>query len=188
MASPECIITNLKRLVRNLRGPDVPAAAELQALAADWAALLEDTADEVLDDAVAAHLRDPERGRWWPTVADLRARMDLDPVDDGDEHEQAWDWIVECAKKGRSTVEYMGAEHQQALREIGGILAVRMSGDGAARDERVPGQVLRATLRKRFLDICRRTDGPRPALTDRRPALRALPGGVGGLRRIGEGS
>ena len=149
-----------------------------------WATLLHDTPDEVFLAAVSAHLRDPERGRWWPTVADLRARMDLEPADDGDEHAQAWEWIVLCARKGLDRVEYLGAEHARALREIGGIVAVRQSGDGKAGDERVFGRVDLATLEKRFHAALRREAPPRPALTDRAPALRLV---TSGPRRIGGG-
>lgn len=171
--------------VLDARGQHVVARRGDLIAAETWERLLDDTTDESLLAAVDGHLRDPEKGRWWPTVADLRARMELEPAGgDDDEHEQAWEWIVECARKGLAKVDLIGPEHRRALQAIGGIMAVRMSGDGNPGDERVFGRVDLAILRKRFLAELRRTEPARPALTDRRPTLRALPGG---LRRIGEG-
>ena len=134
MATDEYIGRCVSRLLTLGLGK-APATPEDVALCRrGWADFLDDVPDDALRDALRAHVRDPERGRWWPTPADLLARVPRAETPTATP-EQLWDRILErvrCqgpyrAQDGSGRVAFgdlLDAEQQAALRSIGGSRAI----------------------------------------------------------------
>ncbi len=174
-----CALMNVRRLFRQVHAPNLPDPTTLPEIAADWLSLLPDVTDDALNHAVALWLRDPERGRFWPSISDLTARVPglatLTPMDP-DEH--AWELILACVRRGdeasQTTVTFedvvdakgvrrvrpvripsglelqLGPARFAVLQAIGGRLAFR-------RLHGTPDEVGKGmgSLRKRFLTLCR---------------------------------
>ena len=99
--SPDCIIRNLRSLIRNLRTPGVPDKAEIPDLAADWTKLLAGGVDADLDAAVVAHLRAPSP--FWPTPGQLLALVPSRQIAAADDAEDAWSaTLLAMSKAGGS--------------------------------------------------------------------------------------
>lgn len=80
MITKPTIAKVLNVLRRNYRDRS-PPPDELPAIAELWEGTLSDLDDEAFERAVFAHIRDPERGKFWPLVADLVAQSDRSDVD-----------------------------------------------------------------------------------------------------------
>ena len=144
MASSESIVASIRYLqgARVQGGPASPR--DVEAVAEVWMDALADVGDVLLRAAIRAHVNDPERGRWWPTVADIRAKLPA-TVDDV----AAWDAIQARIRSGVYLVADLLDETQtKALADIGGTWALRRAEGGADT----------GGLRKRFLAICRDSD------------------------------
>lgn len=119
--------------------------ASLVETAAAWMDILNDWTDEMLLRAVRAHLRDPERGMFWPAPANLIATMPRKP-EAIDEHVAAWDEIQAEIRAGRALdTDAFEEVHLQALASIGGTWMLRRAEGGAEN----------GGLRKRFLAACK---------------------------------
>lgn len=129
MPSPDAILRNLERLLRNIRAGTVPSAAEFPDLAADWATLLPDLTDADLDAAVVAFLRGPNP--FWPTpgqvLEQVPARKREALVDDA---EAQWGRILAAASdSGRPPASYdpdprVDAAVREGLDAVGGLVEV----------------------------------------------------------------
>lgn len=95
--------------------------------------------------AIAKHRRDPERGRWWPTPADILAGAPrVDQLADPDEAK--WVQIVARICAGEKTFAHMlDAAQGAGFAAAGGWWSVSRARDG----------VELATCRRRFLDTCK---------------------------------
>ena len=122
--------------------------AKDQGLAAGIAIYVSDLAEmnpADLAPAIAKHRRDPERGRWWPTPADILAGAPrVDQLADPDEAK--WAQIVARIAGGEKTFAHiLDAAQGAAFATIGGYWSV----------SHAHGPIEIATLRKRFLEVCR---------------------------------
>jgi hypothetical protein len=160
MPSPACV-AEVVRLCQAARLGNAPATPmDTSAVMELWLGILGDMADAELRAASVAHLRDPERGRFWPTVADLRARVRSVISDTADPAEATWETIRARIAAGVYTMaDALGPREMAALHAIGGTWALRRAEDGREL----------GVLRKRFLHLCRRET---PALgVEERPQL-----------------
>lgn len=97
--------------------------------------------------AIAKHRRDPERGRWWPTPADILAHVPRAPSL-SDHDEGIWDAVIARVAGGRYTfADIPGMEpcHGAALALVGGSWKLRTATEGPEL----------GGMRKRFLASCR---------------------------------
>lgn len=92
MATKQCIVRMLSRLVRNIRAGTIPTPADLPDLADDWARIFAHTMDTELDSAVDAYLGGTSP--WWPMPGQILA---LTPIaqaaallGNDDEGEASW--------------------------------------------------------------------------------------------------
>lgn len=153
--------------------------ATIEEVAADWCDLLPDVDDAQLARAVRAHLRTPERGRWWPAVADIMAHVEVEPAA-SDPHEDAWAAIEAHIRSGDEggVAGLLTAGQMEAFRlTVGSIYDLRRA---------EPAKV--GFMRRRFLEVCRAADAPKPATPPRiaasAPHLGIVDGGRA-PRRIG---
>lgn len=147
MPTPNAILDALHRLYRLIPAATRPAASVLPDLAADWGDLLADVSDAELSAAVAGWLRDPERGKWWPTPADILGQLPRRASAD----ETAWDAILGRLRAGEYVVgDILTTEQQAALADLGGTWRLR-NADVAELPR----------LRARYLGACKdRRGGP----------------------------
>ena len=148
MASSKVIAAGM-RYLQAARVRNSPASPEeFEATAEVWLDAFGDVGDEPFKAAVKAHVNDPERGGWWPTVAEIRAKMPRKP-EAIDEHVAAWDEIQAEIRAGRTLdTDAIEEVHLQALASIGGTWMLRRAEGGAEN----------GGLRKRFLQFCRDAD------------------------------
>ena len=146
-----------------LRRPDTLAdAPSVNAAAAIYVAALPGMTPADLDAALLVHLRDPERGRWWPSPADLLAAATA-PAIEADL--TAWAQLERVLYNRRlaAGLSELPPRHRAALAAIGGSWALTRAEESA-----VPG------LRRRFLAACKDQDGPPLLGTTPAPVLRLL--------------
>jgi hypothetical protein len=146
-----------------LRAPDAWADPQVRELGlALWRAALEGLDGRQLDEAVLRHLSHPERGRWWPTPADLLGAGGVTAAPKlADADETAWQSIARKSFYDRTPIADCDAVHMAALAAIGGRWEIQHAeGDWAI-----------ATLRKRFLEAC---------ASRRAPTVKLIEGGKAG--------
>lgn len=181
MPSPECLLHNLKRLVRCTANP--PTAEILADLSADWMGILGDMSDQDLDAAVVAYLRAPSP--FWPTPGQLLALTPQKQLAAIDDAEEAWEHV--CAITARNAYaepptgaldrsdRQRDAALQTALRSIGGAKGL--------------GQSLEATMhytRRTFLEVYRNARKNTATIAEVN-ILQELSDRMGGRLRIGGG-
>lgn len=144
-----------------IRRPDTmaPTVEALDATAELWADLLSDMTPAQLAAAVKTHLRHPERGRFWPTPADLRNAAGATAAALPNPDEAAWQIIVN-APRTAELYHRLDPAQRHALALVGRWEITRAEGDMA-----------RGALRKRFLSACE---------SYRASELRAIEGGKAG--------
>ena len=142
MASSKVIAAGM-RYLQAARVRNSPASPEeFEATAEVWLDAFGDVGDEPFKAAVKAHVNDPERGGWWPTVADIRAKLPATVDDDV----AAWDTMLGDIRAGRRIdADALDSVQAKALADIGGSWAIRNAEGGAE----IGG------LRKRFLAACK---------------------------------
>lgn len=165
--------------LQDLSLANAPAPESLPSTLEGWSWILADLSDEELLRAVQVHLSDPERGRWWPTPADL-LRGRPAPRSERDQDADAWDAILaHLARHGIAPGlrEQLTTTQLQALHDGGGLHTLsQASGAGLT------------SLRSAYLDRCARLRATRfaelhtaplqlGAPTEAAPALRLLEGG-----------
>lgn len=133
-----------------------------------WAEAVGDRPIPELRAALVSHLRDPERGRFWPTPADLAARIPALSAVPLDRDAGAWEAVLDRIRRGQySVADVLDAPQRAALDAIGGTWAIRRAEEGRI-----------GILRHRWLGLCRDGRSPRPALeAARSPALIEAPRG-----------
>ena len=162
MASRESIARALAICVSARLGNGPTTEEDVHATLETWALVLDRISDAHLDTAVRAHLAHPERGRWWPSPADLLAAATA-PAIEADL--TAWAQL-ERVLYNRSLAAGLAdlpPRHRAALAAIGGSWALTRAEESA-----VPG------LRRRFLAACKDQDGPPLLGTTPAPVLRLL--------------
>lgn len=186
MPSIDAVIDAFSLLARQVGAASVPPARDMgdgrptiEQVTADWCDLLPDVDDAQLARAVRAHLRTPERGRWWPTVADIMAHVEVLPAP-SDPHEDAWAAIEAHIRAGEEggVAGLLTADQMEAFRAaVGTVYDLRRAEAAKA-----------GFMRRRFLELCRAGDAPRPAVAPRiaasAPHLGIVDGGRA-PRRIG---
>lgn len=150
MPSPASIVAAHRRLMSCCRGDTVPHLGDLPELAADWMLVLGDLTDEQLADAVIRRLRDPQKGSFWPTPADLLAVLPR-PLE---RDEAAWEATLGRICGGvYSVADLLDGPQFAALNAVGGVWGLRRTEDRELR-----------FARRRFLELCRDGRTERPAL------------------------
>jgi hypothetical protein len=139
----ECLLLSMSRLARNVTH-GTPPVEQQQELAADWAVILAGLDDATMTRAVAAYLADPERGRYWPSPADIIAAAGaIAPPTPARLAEATWDRMIQRIASGGQTVgDLLTPTERAALDVIGGTWALRRAEEG----------VQLASLRRRWLD------------------------------------
>lgn len=132
-------------------------------LANAWLIVLSDIADADLLAACQAHARNPEAGRFWPTVADLLAAAPNRPAS----IESRWDAMLSAHTRHLVMSDVLSADEERALHAIGGTWALRRA--DVERD--LPG------MRKRWIAAVRDGADATAAKQIGAAHLRALPGG-----------
>lgn len=136
--SPD-VLTKCFAFLTSLRLANAPSSPEdIEAAAEAWRMVLDDLTDDDLRTSVRLHLRNPERGRWWPTPADLLGHV-KPPERQADPPEVLWDRVMERVRDprhrnqdGSGKVDFEGVltpEQQGILRSVGGSAAIRMAND-----------------------------------------------------------
>lgn len=149
-------------LAQAARLVNAPAnSAEVAITAALWLGALADVSDGQLRAAILAHVRHPERGRFWPSPADLLAAAGASPESDPDA--PTWDRIVAAAAGGA------GRRAASDPSEHVDFVLLRDE-DGVDRARPVPREVASV-----------------PDLAGRHVRALAKIGGLGAVRRMGEG-
>lgn len=144
MLSPEAVVDAIARC-RAAGLINAPANDRDTELAAEvWLDDLADLADDELAHACREHRRDPERGRFMPTPADIRARVPRLTAPQLNPDAEVWDRIVAAGFSGPLGVELTEAQ-RIALARVGGRWHIVRAAVG----------VELATLRRRFLDECK---------------------------------
>lgn len=142
--SPE-VLTKCFAYLTSLRLANGPTtAADMEATGEAWLFALDDMTDDQLRAAVKGHIRNPERGKWWPTPADLLAALGATAPEDP--AEAAWNRMIERfqnpryrATDGTGRWDMTGAldaREQAALREIGGSVVVAQANEFQRKDLR----------------------------------------------------
>ena len=152
MASPETVANCIALCSANYGGQR--PESDTSTMASLWLLMFAEVPDPVLFAALRAHIADTEAGKWWPTVADLKARLPTDANDPA----QIWSNIIARISGGRYSVrDLLTPDTERALDSIGGVWAIRHA-DG--------GEI--ASMRKRFIGTAK----------TKPPALRRLDGGL----------
>lgn len=86
-----------------------------------WVDALDNIDAEVIDEAFARHLRDPDAGRWCPKPADILRQIKGDA---NDRALIAWGEVLAAAKAGGRRFE---GPMQQAIEGMGGMARIRLS-------------------------------------------------------------
>ena len=144
-----------------------------------WGSLLSELGDEEFTAAVRAHLLDPERGRWWPTPADL-LRGRPAPRSERDQDAAAWDAILaHLARHGIAPGlrEHLTTTQLQALHDGGGLHTLSQASGGAL-----------SSLRSAYLDRCARLRATRFAELHTAPLQLGAPPEAAPVLRLLEGS
>jgi hypothetical protein len=115
MPTRPAIATALSTL--NAAGLSPPAGAA--EIASTWETTLGDMPDADLHAAVLAHMRDPDRGRFWPTPADIIGRCANRAPAPADTDAEAFDRLVASIRRGDPSTSHMDRDQRAALDRIG---------------------------------------------------------------------
>lgn len=144
MASEDYIARCVNRLVALRLGNAPTTAEDIALLRVAWLDIFEDTPDDAFGLAIRRHLTNPDRGKWWPTPADILAAGGATVPEDP--AEAAWNRIIDRIRDPRyratdgsgrwDMTGALDAREQAALREIGGSAAVGKADDFQRKDLR----------------------------------------------------
>jgi hypothetical protein len=162
MPSPEAIAAAIA-LCRSARLANAPVTDDdADACAEVWLLQLRDIPDDAFETAVHAHLDDRDRGRWWPTPADIRARAPLV----SNTHVEAWERILDALHHGDrssgslpSVEGLLDAVQAKAFQLAGGMWALRNANQDQVH-----------WVRDRFLRVAQRLSGGQRAIPGPRAA------------------
>lgn len=159
----------LTLVASGLRAPDAWAEPHVRALGlALWLELLGGLTSRQLDAAVLAHMNHPERGRFWPTPADLLSAAGATaPPKIEDQDAAAWDRILRNPR-GQSIRGLVDDVQFAAMQAMNGPYDAQNTSD----------PIRLASLRRQFLDGCKARRNPPVKVLEGGKAAQALPENV----------
>ena len=130
----------------------IPTASEIAGKVRDWVDMLDDVTDQDLLQAARAHIRDPERGTFFPKIAEIRRHIPAVralPAEEGPPGQAIWSRLVKCISSAGFTrpegasegwlerlaahLQVDAARLEAAIEAAGGGRAIAMASHDAER-------------------------------------------------------